>query len=160
MHLGAGCLFFVLFNTRRQQLLASVNEQLFPPDGEATSSGDIRQSSSRGRSQGRSRRSTSTQSSSSRMSSPAQGYRRALSQNLLQQVQAQAQTPVTNLSSEYIKQLKHRREEADVVEREEGVKRLKIENEERLLKLEMERVDLEERKLALIERKKAAGLPI
>jgi hypothetical protein len=77
-------------------------------------------------------------------------------------------------TSEYTIQLKHRREEADVVEREEVVKRLRIENEDRMLKLEMERVDieerklaleerklaLEERKLALIERKKAAGLSL
>lgn len=41
---------------------------------------------------------------------------------------------------------------------EEAVKQLKIENEDRLLKLEMERIEIEERKLALIERKKAAGL--
>jgi hypothetical protein len=48
--------------------------------------------------------------------------------------------------------LKHRREQADILEREETVKRLKIENEERML-------DIEERRLNLLERKKALGLP-
>jgi hypothetical protein len=66
---------------------------------------------------------------------------------------------VETTSSEYTAQLKHRREEADIIEREETVKRLKIENEERLIRIEMDRIDIEERRLVLLERKKAAGIP-
>jgi hypothetical protein len=78
---------------------------------------------------------------------------------LLQQAQAQAQLQVVETTSEHATQLKHRREEADIIEREETVKRLKIENEERLIRIEMDRIDLEERRLVLLERKKAAGIP-
>ena len=90
--------------------------------------------------------------------SPTVSLLRHSSQNLLQQAHAQAQIGVDDTASEHVVQLKHRHKEADILEREEGVKRLKIENEERLLKLEMERIELEERKLALLERKRAAGL--
>lgn len=46
---------------------------------------------------------------------------------------------------------KRRREEADILEREVSVKRLKLENDEREL-------DLEERRLAILERKQRLGL--
>jgi hypothetical protein len=105
--------------------------------------------------------------------SPAQSLLRASSQNLLQQARAQSQTLPLGTSSEHGAQLKHRHEELGIVKHEEGIKRLKIENEERLLRLERERVELErervelekerieleEKKLALIERKRAAGIP-
>jgi hypothetical protein len=90
--------------------------------------------------------------------SPTVSLLRHSSQTLLQQAHAQAQIEVEDTTSEHVVQLKHRHEEADILEREEGVKRFKIENEERMLKLEMERIELEERKLALLERKRAAGL--
>ena len=97
--------------------------------------------------------------------SPAQSLLRVSSQNPLQQARTQSQTSAIGTSSGHDTQLKHRYEEVDIVEREEGVKRLKIENEERLLRLERkrielerERIELEEKKLALLERKRAAGI--
>jgi hypothetical protein len=66
---------------------------------------------------------------------------------------------VETTSSEYTVQLKYRCEEADIIKQEETVKRLEIENEEYLIRIEMDRIDIEERRLVLLEQKKAAGIP-
>jgi hypothetical protein len=44
------------------------------------------------------------------------------------------------------------------MEKEENIKRLKLDNEERSLKLENERMDIEERRLVIIARKQDMGL--